>query len=119
MLESALVTIVLLLILGVLKEQRSTHGAAAVSAWRAPLSGTPTDLPADGHPPIAITNDGDVVTAALAGDVDMQATFTAEPALERALESPGLSRIELDLRGLEFIDSTRMGLIVRLDQPTV
>jgi anti-anti-sigma factor len=76
----------------------------------------PSDLPAGGRPPIAITKDGDVVTAALAGDFDMQATFTVEPALERALETPGLRRIELDLRGLEFIDSTGMGVIVRLDR---
>jgi anti-anti-sigma factor len=75
----------------------------------------PSDLPAGERPPIAITKDGDVVTAALAGDFDMQTTFTVEPALERALETPGLRRIELDLRGLEFIDSTGMGVIVRLD----
>ena len=73
-------------------------------------------MPAGGRPPIAITRDGDVVTAALAGDFDMQATFTVEPALERALETPGLRRIELDLRGLEFIDSTGMGVIVRLNR---
>jgi anti-anti-sigma factor len=46
----------------------------------------------------------------------MRATFTVEPALERALETPGLRRIELDLRGLEFIDSTGMGVIVRLNR---
>jgi anti-anti-sigma factor len=76
----------------------------------------PSDLPAGGRPPIAITNEGDVVTAALAGDFDMQATFTVEPVLERSLETPRLRRIELDLRGLEFIDSTGMGVIVRLDR---
>ena len=76
----------------------------------------PSDLAAGGPPHIAITQDGDVVTAALAGDFDMQATFTVEPALERALETPGLRRIELDLRGLEFIDSTGMGVIVRLNR---
>jgi anti-anti-sigma factor len=74
----------------------------------------PSDLP--GRLPIAITKEGDVVTAALAGDFDMQATFKVEPALERALEIPGVRRIVLDLRGLEFIDSTGMGVIVRLDR---
>jgi anti-anti-sigma factor len=73
-------------------------------------------LSADDRPSIAITTDGDAVTAALAGDFDMQATFTVEPALERALATPGLRRIELDLRGLDFIDSTGMGVIVRLDR---
>ena len=73
-------------------------------------------MPAAGRPSIAITQDGDTVTAALAGDFDMQATFTVEPALERALETPGLRRIELDLRGLDFIDSTGIGVIIRLDR---
>jgi anti-anti-sigma factor len=73
-------------------------------------------LPAAGRSPIAITRDGDAVTAALVGDFDMQATFMVEPALERALETPGLRRIELDLSGLNFIDSTGMGVILRLDR---
>ena len=77
---------------------------------------SPSDLPAAGRPPSAITKDGDAVTAALAGDFDMQATFMIEPALERALETPGVRRIELDLRGLDFIDSTGMGVILRLDR---
>jgi anti-anti-sigma factor len=64
--------------------------------------------------PIELTTSADTVFATLTGDFDMQATFTVEPALERALETPGLQRIELDLRGLEFIDSTGMGVIVRL-----
>ena len=71
-------------------------------------------MPAAGRPPIAITQHGDAVSAALAGDFDMQATFTVEPALERALDTPGLRRMELDLRGLDFIDSTGMGVILRL-----
>jgi len=63
---------------------------------------------------IELTTSADTVFATLTGDFDMQATFTVEPALERALETPGLQRIELDLHGLEFIDSTGMGVIVRL-----
>ena len=73
-------------------------------------------MPAAGRQPIAITTDGDAITAALAGDFDMQATFIIEPALERALETPGLRRIELDLRGVDFIDSTGIGVILRLDR---
>jgi anti-anti-sigma factor len=64
--------------------------------------------------PIELTTSADTVFATLTGDCDMQATFVVEPALERALESPGLQRIELDLRRLNFIDSTGMGVIVRL-----
>ena len=64
--------------------------------------------------PIQLTTNGDTILATLAGDFDMQATFTVEPALERALQTPGLRRIELDLHRLQFIDSTGIGVIVRL-----
>jgi anti-anti-sigma factor len=61
-----------------------------------------------------ITLDGDAVTAILAGEFDMDATFTAEPALERALELPGLRRFTLDLSGLTFIDSVGLGVVIHL-----
>ena len=64
--------------------------------------------------PIQLTTNGDTILATLAGDFDMQATFTIEPALERALQTPDLRRIELDLHRLQFIDSTGIGVIVRL-----
>jgi anti-anti-sigma factor len=65
-------------------------------------------------PPLELSAKGDTVVAMLSGDFDMQATFTVEPALERALQTPGLRRIDLDLHRLTFIDSTGMGVIVRL-----
>jgi anti-anti-sigma factor len=55
------------------------------------------------------------VVATVSGDFDMHATFIVEPALERALRTPGLRRIDLDLHLLEFIDSSGMGVIVRLE----
>jgi anti-anti-sigma factor len=64
--------------------------------------------------PIDLNTSGDTVVATLAGDFDMQTTFTVEPALERALQTPDLRRIELDLHRLHFIDSVGMGVIVRL-----
>jgi anti-anti-sigma factor len=84
---------------------------------------TACDLPGPGRTgnvtagepaPIELTASGDTVVATLTGDFDMQATFTVEPALERAIQTPGLRRIDLDLHGLHFIDSTGMGVIVRL-----
>jgi anti-anti-sigma factor len=63
---------------------------------------------------IQLTTNGDTIVATLAGDFDMRATFTVEPALERALQTPGLRRIEVDLHRLQFIDSTGIGVIVRV-----
>ncbi len=64
---------------------------------------------------IDVTVRGDTTTAAVAGDFDMQATFTVEPALEDALERPGLSTLEVDLSRLRFIDSTGIGVLLRVE----
>ncbi len=64
--------------------------------------------------PIQVSVEGDQARAELAGDFDMAATFTVEPALERALDEPGLDALELDLSRLQFIDSTGIGVLLRL-----
>ena len=64
--------------------------------------------------PIQVSVEGDVARAELAGDFDMAATFTVEPALERVLEEPGVEALELDLSNLRFIDSTGIGVLLRL-----
>jgi anti-anti-sigma factor len=61
-----------------------------------------------------VTDHEGAVTAALTGELDMAATFTAEPALERAMDLPHLASFKLDLSGLSFIDSTGMGLVMRV-----
>jgi anti-anti-sigma factor len=61
-----------------------------------------------------VTDHEGAVTAELAGDLDMAATFTTEPALERAMDLPGLESFTLDLSGLSFIDSTGMRLVLRV-----
>src|SRR5690348_1307310 len=61
-----------------------------------------------------VTDHEGAVKAELAGELDMGATFTAEPALERAMELPQLESFTLDLSGLSFIDSTGMGLVMRV-----
>ena len=63
---------------------------------------------------VDVTVDGADARAALSGEFDMNATFTVEPALERVLDEPGLERLVVDLSGLSFIDSTGMGVLVRL-----
>ncbi len=64
---------------------------------------------------IDVTVDGETTTAVVAGDFDMQATFRVEPALERALDRPGLSALEVDLSRLRFVDSTGIGVLLRVE----
>jgi anti-anti-sigma factor len=64
--------------------------------------------------PIEIQQTGTDARAALAGDFDMSATFTVEPALERLVDEPDLARLTIDLSRLAFIDSTGIGVLVRL-----
>ena len=61
-----------------------------------------------------ITIDEGKLTAAICGEFDMAATFTIEPALERAIEIPGLCRVTLDLSSVTFIDSTGIGVVLWL-----
>ena len=68
-----------------------------------------------GNDHIAVTRDGDHATARLAGEFDMSATFIVEPALERALAEPGVRALTVDLSDLSFIDSTAIGILLRLD----
>ena len=65
--------------------------------------------------PVTIRVAGGKATAELAGDFDMQATFTIEPALEGALDRPGLRALELDLSRLRFVDSTGIGVLLRVE----
>jgi anti-anti-sigma factor len=68
--------------------------------------------------PIEISIDGDEARAALRGEFDMKATFTVEPALERLVEEPGIARITIDLSGLSFVDSTGIGVLLRVQRET-
>lgn len=64
--------------------------------------------------PMATTMEGGELTAAISGEFDMAATFTVEPALERALEEPELRGLTLDLSNVTFIDSTGIGVVLWL-----
>jgi anti-sigma B factor antagonist len=62
-----------------------------------------------------VTMEEGEASVAVTGEFDMSATFTVEPALERALDAPGLRAIELDLSGVTFIDSTGIGVVLWLN----
>jgi anti-sigma B factor antagonist len=70
-------------------------------------------MAADRSPTVTLSDEGEL-TVAIDGEFDMAATFAVEPALERALETPGLRSFTLDLSGLSFIDSTGIGVVLQL-----
>lgn len=64
--------------------------------------------------PVTVVRHGDHVRAAVTGEFDMQATFTVEPQLERIVAEPDTAKLTLDLTGVSFIDSTGLGVVLRL-----
>ena len=46
----------------------------------------------------------------------MPATFTVEPAMEEVVARAGLDTITVDLSRLRFIDSTGIGVLLRLEE---
>ena len=57
---------------------------------------------------------GQSLELALAGELDMAATFKLEPELDRLLDAPDLRRLECDLAGVSFVDSSGLGLLLAL-----
>ena len=55
---------------------------------------------------------GEVAELTLAGDLDMQATFRLEPALERLLDAGDVDELVLDLSDVSFVDSSGLGLLL-------
>jgi anti-anti-sigma factor len=68
---------------------------------------------ASARDPELVLDDGEV-TVPVVGEFEMATTFTVEPALERAMDLPGLRRLTLDLSDVTFLDSTGLGVVLRL-----
>ena len=68
-----------------------------------------------GSDTIDITVHGGTTKVVVTGDFDMQATFTIEPALEDALNRRDVRVLEVDLTPLRFVDSTGIGVLLRVD----
>ena len=52
----------------------------------------------------------------LEGELDLPATSELEPELDRLAADPGVDTVALDLRGLEFLDSSGLRLVVVTDR---
>ena len=59
---------------------------------------------------------GAVAFVTLRGELDLLSTSDLEPELERLVQEPGVDVIALDLRELEFLDSSGLRLVVLIDR---
>lgn len=59
---------------------------------------------------------GEITTVVLRGELDITGIVALEPELERLAEHPAVEVVALDLRELEFLDSSGLRLIVVADQ---
>jgi anti-anti-sigma factor len=55
---------------------------------------------------------GPIAVVTLRGELDLLSTAELEPELERLVDEPGVDVVALDLRELEFLDSSGLRLIV-------
>jgi anti-sigma B factor antagonist len=61
------------------------------------------------------TRNGTVAVVAPTGELDLSGAAILESELERLAADPGLGTVVLDLRGLEFMDSSGLRLVVMAD----
>jgi anti-sigma B factor antagonist len=61
------------------------------------------------------TRDGTVAVVAPTGELDLSGAAVLEAELDRLAEDPELGSVVLDLRGLEFMDSSGLRLVVMAD----
>jgi anti-anti-sigma factor len=59
---------------------------------------------------------GPVAVVTLRGELDLLSTVELEPELERLADEPGVGVAVLDLRELEFLDSSGLRLIVMAER---
>ena len=58
------------------------------------------------------TIDGPRANVALHGELDLLATSELEPELARLAEEPGVTEVALDLRALDFLDSSGLRAVL-------
>jgi anti-sigma B factor antagonist len=61
------------------------------------------------------TRNGTVATVRPTGELDLSGALVLEAELDRLAEEPELATVVLDLRGLEFMDSSGLRLVVVAD----
>jgi anti-sigma B factor antagonist len=61
------------------------------------------------------TRNGTVAVVAATGELDLSGAQVLETELERLADEPEIATVVLDLRGLEFMDSSGLRLVVLAD----
>jgi len=61
------------------------------------------------------TRNGTVAVVRPTGELDLSGAAVVESELDRLADEPGLATVILDLRGLEFMDSSGLRLVVVAD----
>jgi len=59
-----------------------------------------------------VERSGDVVVVTPAGDIDLQTTSSMRQVLQDTITTVGLSRIDVDLRNVTYLDSSGIGVFV-------
>jgi anti-anti-sigma factor len=62
------------------------------------------------------TRDGSIAVIAPKGELDLSGAALLEPEIDRLIGDPGVGTLVLDLRGLEFMDSSGLRLVVVTDR---
>jgi anti-anti-sigma factor len=62
---------------------------------------------------VSSEHDGTVLTVAVSGDIDLSTRLTVESAIDGALAEPGVAAVQVDLSGVEFLDSSGIALLLR------
>jgi anti-sigma B factor antagonist len=62
------------------------------------------------------SRDGSVAVIAPSGELDLSGAALLEAEIDRLLDDPGVGTLVLDLRGLEFMDSSGLRLVVVTDR---
>jgi anti-anti-sigma factor len=63
-----------------------------------------------------ISRDNGRVTIAISGDLDMAGTLRLQPQLDRLIEEVRPDVLVLDLRGVDFVDSVGLSLLVEVHE---
>ena len=63
-----------------------------------------------------LRREGADVELRIVGEFDMTGVLRVEPDLTALLDNEEVARFVLDLSGLDFVDSTGLGVIIDLDQ---